>query len=83
MRCNWCGEGIGKNYMRDIHGKLFYYFCVNCVKDYRDELGEKKNQELISEFENDLDSLRKWPSSIPYSFEPLKKLIDKWEKRAK
>lgn len=46
MKCNWCGKGIGRNYTRDVHGKLFYYFCVDCVKDYKNELTSKEKTKL-------------------------------------
>jgi len=58
MKCNWCGKGIGGNYTRDVHGKLFYYFCVDCVTDYRNELGERKNQETIAKVMNKLKCLK-------------------------
>jgi len=54
MKCNWCGKGTGRNYTKDGRGKLFYYFCVDCVQDYRNTIGERKNKELISEFVSDL-----------------------------
>ena len=38
-------------------------------------------KKLITEFQDDLDSLNEFPSLIPYSFEPLRKLKEKWEAR--
>ena len=48
----------------------------------RNFIKEAKNK-LIEEFQTDLDSLNEFPSSIPYSFEPLRKLKDKWGARKK
>ena len=44
----------------------------NCLKNQK--------QELISKFQTDLDSLS---PEIPYSYKPLRKLKEKWEKEEK
>jgi hypothetical protein len=35
MICNWCGEGSGRNYSRDEQGKIYYYYCITCVGDFK------------------------------------------------
>jgi len=35
MRCNWCGKGNGRNYTKDKDGKIYYYYCLECHKDYK------------------------------------------------
>lgn len=51
------------------------------TEDLWKALAKTEVSNLIDEFLTDLDSLNDFPSSIPYSFEPLNKIKEKWEKR--
>ena len=32
MKCNWCGEGDGKNHTKcKKTGAIYFYYCSNCV----------------------------------------------------
>ncbi len=45
MKCNYCGKGKGKNHTKDKEGKLYYYYCQECVGDYKNDVDKsfKKN----------------------------------------
>ena len=46
MRCNWCGEGEGRNYTYDKKlNRNMYYFCSVCIGDFKKELNPKKRCE--------------------------------------
>ena len=45
MKCNWCGEGDGRNYTKDRKtNKLMYYFCQDCIGDYKKELNPERRK---------------------------------------
>jgi len=74
--CHYCdykkpkAEPVGVKEVED------FYFDHDVAKRVRDAT----RKELIEEFQDDLDSLNKVPG-IPYSFEPLNKLKEKWQGR--
>jgi hypothetical protein len=35
MKCNWCGEGKGMNFTTDKEGRIYYYYCQECVGDFK------------------------------------------------
>ena len=44
MKCNYCHKGKGRNYTRDRNGVVYYYYCAECVGNFKinpfkDELG--------------------------------------------
>jgi len=45
MKCNWCGEGKGRNYTTDKEGKIYYYYCQKCVGDFKQNPFEQKDRE--------------------------------------
>jgi len=45
MKCNWCGEGEGRNYTKSytpMNTKTYFYYCYECIGDIEKELNQKR-----------------------------------------
>jgi hypothetical protein len=79
MKCNWCGRGEGKNYVKTKEGRYFYYYCQSCLGQINIELTSEREMDLIREFLDDLNDLWKFPNDEA----TFKGTIKKWEEKLK
>lgn len=94
MRCNWCGQGVGRNASRDKTGRIYYYYCSKCIGTINGEIGIE-GKKLIAKFLERLDYLRDFVLEAPILTkdileikeyihtikDEIKKELMKWQKK--
>lgn len=84
MKCNWCRKGKGRNYTKDKEGRIFYYYCQECIGQIEcDIIPPKLIEEFLEFLKFKAGTLEGCESLTVFNKKDYEKELEKWEKRLK